>query len=182
MKSEYRKYSIVMVLCFLLGGFSIIFYITQIYSNFWSHEVFGNTRNESDFRNTSNESEFNRTLGRGPLPIRSEEFLLSPFSLMLLFNGIVLLAGGISLWFITREKEIASAKEKITSLLLQPDERIILNELKKYKGESTQSQLTMKTGMNKVKVHRIIGRLAARGIVKKYNYGMTNKIVLEKDV
>lgn len=183
MKREYRIYSIIMIVCFIMGGFSLVFYLTQIYTGLWDNKILDDMRNNTNFRNDSNFSDFNRSFERfrNP-PIGSFERFASPTSIITLMNGIVLIAGGISLWNITREKEITKAKEKITSMLLLPDEKIIMEELKKSGGESTQSLLVRKTGMNKVKVHRLVNRLAAKGIIKKYQYGLTNKIVLEKDV
>jgi len=183
MKNEYKKYNAVMILCFLIGGFSIIMYLIQAYSAVWGPEVLGPVR---DFRTDNN---FNRTLDANRSveriavnPARSIEFLASPFSLVLLFSGVASLLGGISIWSLTREKELRSTKEKITSMLLLPEERTIIEELKKSKGNITQSQLVKRTGLSKVKIHRIINRLAAKGIIKKYQYGLTNKIVLEKEI
>jgi uncharacterized membrane protein len=185
MKNEYRKHNIIMILCFIIGGFSIILYIFQVYSAFWGSEVFGTLR---DFRSQNNfTSNFTPDGGRLPergifVPINPAATVTSPFSIMLLLSGIILLLGGVSIWRLTRDKELTSTKEKLTSLLLLPEERIILLELKKSKGSMTQSQLVRNTGMSKVKTHRIVNRLASKGIVKKYPYGLTNKIVLEKEV
>ncbi|MBI3035785.1 MarR family transcriptional regulator [Candidatus Woesearchaeota archaeon] len=61
-----------------------------------------------------------------------------------------------------------------------PDEKIAIGELEKNNGALTQSELVRNTGLSKVKVHRIVKRLESLGIVKKYPYGVTNKIKLEK--
>ena len=183
MKSEYKKYSIVMILCFLLGGFSIILYLLTGYTSLWRAEVtpsrFSNNSTElaALFRNNT---EFARLGNRfSPDPATN---LISPFSFILIFNGVILLSGGISIWKLTRDKELTSTKEKLTSLLLLPEERTILLELKKSKGSMTQAQIVRNTGMSKVKAHRVVSKLAAKGIIKKYPYGLTNKIVLEKEV
>lgn len=183
MKNEYKKYTIVMILCFLLGGFSIIFFLSQLYSEIWAKEVLSDFRNSSNYsKGNFTDSEFNRSPPRERVPVTTPfERVSAPFSIMLLINGIILIAGGLSLWSITREKEIAKTKENITSLLLQPEEKIIIDEIRKARGDITQSQLVKKTGMNKVKIHRIIRRLSAKGIISKHEYGLTNKIVLEKN-
>lgn len=186
MKSQYRKQNIVMVLCLLLGGFSMILYMIQAYTAFWGSEVFGEARHfnvsETENRRFNGSQDFNRSLGRF-MPQRSPEVVLtSPFSLTLLFNGIILLLAGISIWSLVRDKEIKSVKEKLTSILLLPEERTIIEELRKSKGAITQSQLVKNTGLSKVKIHRVVNKLVAKGIVKKHSYGLTNKIVLEKEV
>jgi uncharacterized membrane protein len=109
-----------------------------------------------------------------------ESTLTSPFALMLLVDGVFSIAGGISLWQLIREKELMSVKENISSLLLAPEEKTIIEELKKSGGQLNQNQLVKRTGLSKVKVHRALVRLETRKIVKKYPYGLTNKIVLEK--
>jgi uncharacterized membrane protein len=188
MEKRYLKYSIVMVLLFLVGGFSLVLYLFQAYSVLWGFETFSLVRerriqdhppqlNESSVGLQSNESFVGERLIQLSNP---EAFLTSPLSLMLLFIGISSTLGGISIWQLTREKELKSVKENITSLLLTPEEKAIVDELKKANGKINQNQLVKRTGFSKVKVHRALVRLETRKIVKKYPYGLTNKIVLEK--
>ena len=188
MERKYLRYSIVMVLLFLVGGFSLILFLFQAYSAFWGAETFSLVRerriqerppqpNESSMVTQPNESFTGERLIQLSNP---EAFLTSPLSLMLLFIGISSTLGGISIWQLMREKELKSVKESITSLLLTPEEKSIVEELKRANGKLNQNQLVKKTGFSKVKVHRAIVRLEMRKIVKKYPYGLTNKIVLEK--
>ena len=188
MEKKFRKYLAVMVLCFLLGGFSVIVYAIQAYSAFMGLDVYGSFR---EFRENTQGLQINQTelrtnrsnqLGNRFIPFSPERFVTSPASFMLLFVGIVSIAGGMSIYNLVREKEIKSTKENLTSLLLTPEEKKIVDEIKKANGNITQSQLVLKTQLSKVKVHRIIARLESKGIIKKYQYGLTNKIVLEKDI
>ena len=183
MNNKYWKFNVVMVLCFVVGGFSILFYFLQLYSSFWGFETFGATRfeNNSTFNRSFRSDEFNRTPGRLLLPSEPITNLTSPFSIILLFSGITSLLGGISIGSLTREKELMFTKEKITSLLLLPEEKMVIEELKKFNGDITHSQLVKRTGLSKVRIHRIVNKLVSKGIIKKYQYGLTNKIVLEKD-
>lgn len=155
-------------------------YLFQVYDNFLRPENFAQARNGT-FQPQENLTQLNRSPER-PLQVNPSLSFTSPFSFMMFFNGIILLSGGISIWGLTRDKEIKSTKEKITSLLLMPEERMVIDELRKSKGSMAQSQLVKNTGMSKVKMHRIVSKLAVKGIIKKYPYGLTNKIVLEKDV
>lgn len=179
MKSSYKKYFLIMILCFLLGGFSIITYVLQAYSTNLDRGFFGpralrieNSSNLSDLR--SRALNFTGTT--------SASLLFSPFALMLLFSGILMIIAGGSIWSITREKEIKHTRERITNLLLLPEERSVIDELKKAGGSVTQSQLVLKTGIGKVKIHRVVKSLERKGIINKYQYGLTNKIVLEKNI
>lgn len=181
MKRKYLKYSIVMILLFLIGGFSLILYVLQLYSAFWGSETFTliRERMSPNYSSAPNGS----FVGERFIQLSSPEAALtSPLSLMLLFVGITSTLGGISIWQLTREKELKSVKESITSLLLTPEEKAIIEELKKANGKLNQNQLVKNTGFSKVKVHRALARLETRKIVKKYPYGLTNKIVLEKTV
>jgi len=63
-----------------------------------------------------------------------------------------------------------------------PEEKLVIRELEDAGGELTQSELVKKTGISKVKVHRVIKRLEQLKILSKYPYGVTNKIKVEKEV
>jgi len=64
-------------------------------------------------------------------------------------------------------KVLPKEEEKIISLLLQNQNAMEQNKLVAY------------TGINKVKMSRIIGNLESRGVIKKTNLGNTNLIVLK---
>lgn len=196
MEGRYRKYFAVMVLCFLVGGFSIILYSIQAYSAFVGLEVFGSFTdfrshipNGSSRRHYQNESfgGFDTDISNGSfggrfIPFNPARFITSPFSLMLLFVGIVSIISGISIFNLVREKEIRLTKENLTSILLSPEEKLVVDEIKNTNGEIIQSQLVKKTGLSKVRIHRALTKLESKGIVKKYRYGLSNKIILEKDI
>lgn len=191
MENKYLRHSIVMILLFLVGGFFLILFVFQMYSALLGFETFTLTRERM---NQNSSLQLNRSLGeRFEQPLINEtppesqfpfgrfpRVLMSPFSLMSLIIGISSTLGGISIWQLTREKELKSVKENITSLLLTPEERAIIEELKKANGKLNQNQLVKKTGFSRVKVHRALVRLGSRKIIKKYPYGLTNMIILEK--
>jgi hypothetical protein len=187
MDKKYLRHSIVMILLFLVGGFSILLFLFELYSAFWGEETLG--MQNIQIQNISNDS--NRILPpnntnrffqgeHGMQRLSPETILTSPFSMVLLFAGVLSVLGGISVFQLTREKELKSIKEDVTALLMTPEERAIVDELKKANGKMNQNQLVKKTGFSKVRIHRAIVRLETRKIVKKYPYGLTNKIVLEK--
>lgn len=61
---------------------------------------------------------------------------------------------------------------------LEPDERKVL-EMVSSQGAIFQSELVEKSGMNKVKITRILDRLEAKGIVERKRRGMTNVVMLK---
>ena len=179
MQNNYKKYFVVMILCFIIGGFVITAYVMQAYTDVWNRDFL---RPLHQVRAENNSNLSNQRIRDDNSTANRLALLTSPFSLMTLISGIVLVLGGLSIWSITREKELKNTKDKITNILLLPEERAVIEQLKKSNGEMTQSQLVMKTGLSKVKIHRIVKNLEIKGIIKKYQYGLTNKILLEKGI
>jgi uncharacterized membrane protein len=106
--------------------------------------------------------------------------LYSPFSVILLFIGTVSMLAGFSIWSLIREREAKHMKKSMISMLLLPEEKMVLDEIEKYGGSVTQSELAKGLGLTRVKVHRIVRSLEKKNLVLKNEYGMTNKITLRK--
>ncbi len=62
--------------------------------------------------------------------------------------------------------------------VLNEDERKVIETLVAEGGMMLQKDIRWKTGLSRVKTHRILFRLAKRGIVSAEKYYNTNKIVL----
>jgi len=60
----------------------------------------------------------------------------------------------------------------------KPDERAVLQFLKQRGGICYQKDITYKTGLSKLKTHRIVARLAERGIIQVRKAGKTNQIIV----
>jgi len=184
-----KKYFAIMLVCLLYGGFAIMFVAFQAYTNVWRIETspfFGQPRFMDNNRPFMDE---NRPAGDANFPAAGQrnpisplESITSPTSIMLLVGGIIALIAGLSIWQIIREREIKSIKAEMADNLLMPDEKKIIEVLRRSNSEATQSMLAKETGMNKVQIHRSIKRLEAKGIVEKHDYGMTNKIILKKEL
>ena len=182
MEMLYRKHTIIMMLCFLFGGFAIISYGTQVYSALWEPSLMSSLRGETEnFSNfpTPNETNFSgfreRQVIQNPAGI-----IFSPISVALLLTGIVSIVGGFSIWDLTREKEIKSAKKVLLDSFLMPEEKKVVEEIEKHGGAIKQNELAKNTGFSRVKIHRIIKNLESKNLIVKNEYGMTNKIVLKK--
>lgn len=180
-----KKYVFVMILCFLYAGFSIISFSYDVYSRFWVKEVVGAPPFREMRINDFNDSNSRAGQQAAPRQFRNPdpfEILTSPQSLTYLLGGIVSIIAGITIWFLIREKEIKGIKEQTADNLMLPDEKAVINYLKRSGFESTQAKLAKETGLNKVQVHRVLKRLEAKGIVQKHVYGLTNKIILKKEL
>lgn len=191
MEKAYRKYTVIMILCFLFGGYSLILYLMQVYSILWQTETVMAIRREGEIfpapvfsgeiteRNISNASNVSIP-PRGFVISNPSSLLLSPFSIAYLIMGVISLFAGFSILNLVREKEIKFTKKAILDVFLLPDEKKVLSEIEKYGGSLTQSEISKSTGLSRVKVHRIIRSLENKKLVMKHQYGMTNKIVLKK--
>jgi uncharacterized membrane protein len=76
---------------------------------------------------------------------------------------------------------IAEEKQTLEAVLrvLNPDERKVVETLAMSEGGAMlQKDIRWKTGLSRVKTHRVVARLAERGIVKVEKYFSTNKIAL----
>ena len=62
-----------------------------------------------------------------------------------------------------------------------PEEKAVVELLKKNDNAMTQKEIAIELGLSKVKAHRIIKRLEQKKVVKKFDYGMTNKVKLESN-
>jgi uncharacterized membrane protein len=70
-----------------------------------------------------------------------------------------------------------AAFESVTKTLTE-DERKIISALNVHGGKYLQKYLSKETGLSRLKTHRIIARLAQRGIVKLEKVGNTNQVYL----
>ncbi len=168
-KNSRKVYWIVAISCLIYGGVTLFIFI------FLSYVTYVRTK----FTPASPQL-INITASYG-MARQATRVGFSVISLFLTFIGsLVSIAAGISLIKILRDKESKELKRDVINSMVTPDEKIIIEELEKNNGASTQSELVSNTGLSKVKVHRIIKRLESLGIVRKYPYGVTNKIKLEK--
>lgn len=182
--SPRKRYLLVAFLCFLYAGFSIIVFLNQAYTDFWRTELLGPPRfsREIPDLNRLGPEDLNR-IAQGNRFSRDPSVLFtSPASLSHLLGGIISLLAGITIWSLTHEKEIKKIKQETANNLLLPEERTVIEVLKQSGYELTQNKLAKETGLNKVQIHRTVSRLETKGILEKHKYGLTNKIILKKEI
>ena len=66
--------------------------------------------------------------------------------------------------------------------LLDGDKRRIFDEIVEAKGEILQSDLHAVTGFSKAKITRILDYLELKGLIVRKSYGMTNKVIINRDM
>ncbi len=70
-----------------------------------------------------------------------------------------------------------SAYESVSKTLTE-DERKVIEVLKAHEGKYLQKYIKSETGLSRLRTHRIISRLAERGIVTLEKTGNTNQVYL----
>ena len=78
---------------------------------------------------------------------------------------------------INQSANTASPYESIEKTLTN-EERKVINVLNAHEGKYLQKYITKETGLSKLKTHRIVARLAERGIVSLEKMGNTNQVYL----
>ncbi len=156
-----RKYLAIMIVCFLLGGFSIMLFIISLNAGI-SFTINNNSKTLSLLDSMIPNGTY--------LVISSLSFVTAIYSTAFIFAGV-------AIFYLTssKEKPLSSA---FNYKLLTPDEKLVVDFIKSRKGTITQKELSQKTGIGKVRLSRIISRLCSKNILQKSGYGMTNKIIL----
>lgn len=106
-----------------------------------------------------------------------------------LVGGIVLIFSGLRLLNVDRmtlqrsivaktRRRVMQQKEHIISAFLTNDEKKVIALIKERNDGALQSDLVIRTGYSKVKIHRILKGLENRGIIKRGRFGITNKVLL----
>lgn len=176
-----RLYSIIMIACFIYSGLSLALFIFQVtsvakvssFESFLS-EVF-NTKDVYLEDILEDKNYFQTLLQYNLIEIAFYS------SLVLSFLGfLITLIAGLYLLQLMKHKDIQVFKKSFIESVTTSEEKIIIQELEKNNNELTQSELVKKSGLSKVKVHRIIKRLERLKIIEKFPYGMTNKIKLKE--
>jgi uncharacterized membrane protein len=175
-----------MILCFIYGGVSLLFFLMQIMSLNGFPQIGG----PPSFMERASE---NRTLGRfdtafnitpdriAQFQARSDEyFYMVVFTS--LFGSLISIVSGLVIHSLLRKKDKREMTKSVMDMVTTPEEKLVIKELEENGGNMTQAELVKKTKLTKVKIHRVIKRLESIGMVSKYSYGMTNKIKLEKKV
>ena len=88
---------------------------------------------------------------------------------------------GLYLIFFTKEKQSIKGEKELDLNGLSEEEKKILEEIVKAEGTIFQSELTEKTGFNKVKITRILDKLEGKGKIERKRRGMTNVVILKRN-
>jgi uncharacterized membrane protein len=186
---KHALYSAVMIFCFIYGGISFVFFLTQITLANSAPPITGRPPFLERFNETilpvGPDQELNITAFASERFMQFQTRNASYFQVLIftsVFGSLISIIAGIAIYSLMRKKERKELTRSVIDVVTTPEEKLVLKELDESGGVLTQTELTKRTKLSKVKVHRVIKRLETIGIVAKYSYGMTNKIKLEKNV
>jgi len=188
---KHKWHIIVMVLCFVYAGVSLVVFAFQINSLIQSEKIEQHRNEMVEFGLQLNESNFSEFDPRRPVNSNFSERgflgdrrtnLFYPVIIISILGSAISILAGLSLMDLLKKKEKKELTRSVIDTMTTPEEKLVIKELEAADGELTQSELVKKTKLSKVKVHRIIKRLEQLKVISKYPYGITNKIKLEKKV
>lgn len=94
--------------------------------------------------------------------------------------------GSLTYYFISEkyERKIGRIHKDVgaTFRFLDREQKLIIESIIKYKGLITQSNIVKNTGLSRVKISRCLKQLEEKNIICKSKEGMTNKVILSKDL
>ena len=99
-----------------------------------------------------------------------------------LLSSIGLLLGTLIYYVYSPRFEKGGIDRNAVLKFLNPTEQKVMNVILDNRGEITQAKIVSQTGLQKVKVFRVIERLMAKGILSKEPHGKTNKITLSSEI
>jgi hypothetical protein len=82
---------------------------------------------------------------------------------------------------VANEEDTSEARVALALHLLDGDRRKLFSEIVEAGGEILQSDLHAHTGFSKAKITRVLDYLELKGLIVRKSYGMTNKIIIDKN-
>jgi uncharacterized membrane protein len=82
---------------------------------------------------------------------------------------------------VVEKRDASELDVRFALRLLDGDKRQVFNEIVESNGEILQSDLHAQTGFSKAKITRILDYLELKGLIVRKSYGMTNKIVINRN-
>jgi len=82
---------------------------------------------------------------------------------------------------VVEKRDSSELDVKFALRLLDGDKRQVFNEIIEANGQILQSDLHTQTGFSKAKITRILDYLELKGLIVRKSYGMTNKIIIDKN-
>jgi uncharacterized membrane protein len=116
--------------------------------------------------------------------MRFTYYLVSP-----LLGGVLLMLSGIKMMKLSSSRiqrsyasagkeKLAKAQGRMLDVMLGQDEKKVLGLIKESSNGALQSELVIKSGFSKVKMHRVLKKLEGKELIRRGRFGITNKVFL----
>ena len=105
-------------------------------------------------------------------------FILAISSFYLLFANSIETKNALQ---IVEKKDTSELEITLALRLLDGDKRKVFNEIVESGGEILQSDVHIQTGFSKAKITRILDYLELKGLIVRKRFGMTNKIIIDRN-
>jgi len=112
--------------------------------------------------------------------IKTQTYIAAALIGIIVIIGIVLMISKEEKKIITKTIREKEKKIQIDTSNLNSEEKKIMQIIMDAKGSIFQSELSEKSGFDKVKVTRILDRLEGQGIIERRRRGMTNIVLLKQ--
>jgi hypothetical protein len=181
---KHTLYTIVMMLCFIYGGISILFFLMQIMGISGFSPIGGPPSFADRMDGNLSMDRFGQALNLTPDRVSQFQSRTNDYFFMVAFislsGSFISIIAGLVIHSLMRKKERVEMTRNVIDVVTTPEEKLVLRELEDNGGQMTQAEIARRTRLSRVKIHRVVKRLESIGVVSKYSYGMTNKIKLEK--
>lgn len=112
--------------------------------------------------------------------------IISVSTIILAFSGFYLLfvnsVGGKNASLAAENANSVESDLYFALRLLDGDKKRVFSEIVEAKGEILQSDLHAVTGFSKAKITRILDYLEIKGLIARKSYGMTNKVIINRQM
>jgi uncharacterized membrane protein len=109
-----------------------------------------------------------------------EQFNIT-FIVLGIIAGAVFVIGFIIFFLNQKKQEIKQKTIKTTKISLTPEQKRLYNLLKEAGAPMFQGELVEKSGMNKVRVSRVLDKMEMLGVIERRRHGMSNYVLLKSN-
>jgi len=110
--------------------------------------------------------------------ITTQTYVAVALIAIIVIIGVILMLSKEDKQIITKTVK-EERKISVNTSNLNPEEKRIIQSIAEAKGSIFQSELTEKSGFDKVKVTRILDRLEGMQLIERRRRGMTNIVILK---
>jgi uncharacterized membrane protein len=121
--------------------------------------------------------------------VRSAVMRFAYYFVLPLLGGVLLALSGTTLmkqssdhmqrsYASAGKEKFVKERSRMLDVMLSSDEKKVLEMIKESSNGALQSELVIKSGFSKVKMHRVLKKLEGKELIKRGRFGITNKVFM----